>query len=122
MEFGGANVNFGLYNDNAGDVGTHVAHGVAESLASGYDNWKTINVSGPIIGGNYYWLVCQLDEANQTYYHDSGVENQHAEIFFWTFDDWSDNPPIDGWDPWKVSIYATYTPAANPRSRGYIFG
>jgi len=106
------NVNFGYYNDNAGEVGTHVAHGTSDSPGDGYDDWYTLNVSGAISNGNVYWLMCQSATASQYYeYEDSEVGWKQA----WgsiTFGDWGDNPTAASYyDNTRTSIYATYTPS-----------
>jgi len=109
------NISFGIYNDNSGALGTHIAHGTAISNPSTTD-WKTINVSGSVTDGNIYWLIVQSssDADDMTDYYDSVSGYKMADDLDWCntegFDTWSDNPPIDYYyDGYAISIYCTYT-------------
>ena len=100
-------INFGYYNDNSGVIGTHVAHGTA-IYNPGTTDWKTIDVSGSITADNYYWLVVQQDTSSIYDFYDSGDTNQEGYDTSFTFNTWSDNPTIDHYYSYIISIYATY--------------
>ena len=108
---GSGNINLGIYNDNAGAVGTHIAHGTAVAVAAGFNGDKTINVSASIISGNKYWLVVQCSTADIAIFNNDSASNTLCYKNTYTFGTWEDNPSLDGYLPYTMYLYATYTPA-----------
>jgi len=107
-----AAVNLGYYNDNADEVGTHVAHGTAAIPDASYDDWFTLNVSGSISNGNIYWIMCQINGLYQYYEYEDAEAGWKQAWTSITFDTWGDNPGVGSYyDGYRTSIYATYTPS-----------
>ena len=111
------NINVGIYADNAGAVGDHIAHGVASSVSASFNGWKTINVSASLVSGNSYWLVAECDSDNVLLW--LGYQTGYRR--YWdashTFDTWGVPSGGNYYDNNVVSIYATYTPAGGGFSR-----
>jgi len=74
--------------------------------------WHTVTgLNIPITAGTYYWLAANWGWTGMACYYDDGVTNQWAEQA-----EGADSPPPDdtfgtvlAYQPWEMSIYATYT-------------
>lgn len=109
----------GYYNDNAGVVGTHVAHSSTVTISA--DGFTDFTVSGSISNGKVYWLISQRQTTGtrQNYYDAGGTKQMAYKATFASFD-WTDNPaltnPTDYFD-FMMSIYATYVVNTIPSSK-----
>lgn len=106
-------VNFGLYEDNNGSVGTFVASGIKISVDPLFNGWKTISVSADIKKGIVYWIVAQKNDPTSILFWGDGLGSS-TEYYdtSHTFDTWG--TPIGGTYilNYNLSIYATYITSA----------
>ena len=58
-------------------IDNHVAHSASTSVADGFNNWKTANVSGSITNGETYWIGAQLATSawGKMYYTNKFADN-----------------------------------------------
>jgi len=111
------NIQIGIFNDAAGAVGTALIYSATLSLPIGFDDWRTVALSGNLLLGGAYWLTVQLENsASIVYvYYDAGGTDQGAFKEAWTFGNWADNPAGLTYSTNKISISASYT-YVNPNS------
>ena len=108
------NVQVGIYNDNAGTLGTKLIASASVSIPDAFDNWKLFNLSANLNLGGAYWLTTQLQNSAAIVYlySDAGTTSQKAFVSAWVFGSWVDDPPGLTYSDFKISIFATYTPVS----------
>ncbi len=118
------NIQVGIYNDDAGVIGTKLVSSASVSIPASFNDWKTINISASLVLGSAYWIGIQIETLNAAFFvwYDGGSADQRAYKAAWTYGDWSDNPVGLTYDAQKLSIYATYTEAEpTPYTWGMMF-
>lgn len=103
-------IDVGVYNDNAGVVGTKLIKSGGFEIPPNFNGWKTINILAGLVHDSAYWLTFILDtSAGPIYvYKDSGDTNQAAYAATWPWGSWPDNPAGLSYYANRISVYATF--------------
>lgn len=109
---GATECKIGIYNDNAGSVGTHIAHSGAIAVVDDTANPQYVEgeVSGvSLTKDSYYWIVCQANGNIDMTYHQY-QPNKRGLHSTWTYDTWTDNPSLTITDQRRINRLYAETP------------
>jgi len=105
-----------IYKDNNGYPGELVAVTEEWILTSGWDDWKSFNITsgGQLTTNTYYWLIVWSNR-NYWLYYSSGETNQSVYKLKAYTGDFPDPFPSGGtYQNYVYSIYCTYTAGVPP--------
>ena len=96
---GNMNLQVGIYNDNSGSPGTHIAHSntFIEYVSSSVGTWIEGTLTSPVtlVSGQKYWLALQCDNVSIVYHYITNASGKRGRDADWTYGDWSDSPSVD---------------------------